>query len=144
MFICLFLHQTTTRLSSTRTWTRCLSVYSYIKPQLAKPHSQTKSGVYLSIPTSNHNQKVFLHSRLEVFICLFLHQTTTRAYESIYNALVFICLFLHQTTTYKFVFIYLYWCLSVYSYIKPQLQRHNDNKHIRCLSVYSYIKPQLA
>ena len=36
-------------------WRWCLSVYSYIKPQLQHQRREVHRGVYLSIPTSNHN-----------------------------------------------------------------------------------------
>ena len=122
--------------------------------------------VYLSIPTSNHNPCRGMPHHIWLFICLFLHQTTTiRGLQKRWKRL-FICLFLHQTTTLllvlscrKQLFICLFlhqtttpspfggWrksCLSVYSYIKPQ---HIPVCRLRtggCLSVYSYIKPQLA
>ena len=35
-------------------------------------------------------------------------------------------------------------CLSVYSYIKPQLRQYRSFDCAGCLSVYSYIKPQLG
>ena len=76
--------------------------------------------VYLSIPTSNHNKLTFQTILQVLFICLFLHQTTTvrRAYVS--TLTLFICLFLHQTTTLLSCWICRLCCLSVYSYIKPQ------------------------
>ena len=77
VFTCLFLHQTTTPQVPFYSEDRCLPVYSYIKPQpgprafprgpwclpvysYIKPQldAMTKNerfGVYLSIPTSNHN-----------------------------------------------------------------------------------------
>jgi len=55
VFICLFLHQTTTASSCLPTSAGCLSVYSYIKPQRFHAETGLSRGVYLSIPTSNHN-----------------------------------------------------------------------------------------
>ena len=145
VFICLFLHQTTTFRVRRCITTRCLSVYSYIKPQpygvlifhfvgvyLSIPTSNHNlwgladsyhSGVYLSIPTSNHNISNYYESVNVVFICLFLHQTTTYINIKRYESKVFICLFLHQTTTADETTELLIGCLSVYSYIKPQRWR---------------------
>ena len=186
VFICLFLHQTTTmgwtnvfldgclsvysyikpqrRRIKTNTCARCLSVYSYIKPQHFGYVGAAAQGVYLSIPTSNHNFLLQLALDFLVFICLFLHQTTTESARFLIIKEVFICLFLHQTTTVivmhavsKKVFICLFlhqttttpnikshssWCLSVYSYIKPQRNCQACCYCFGCLSVYSYIKPQ--
>ena len=100
VFICLFLHQTTTVVGCNPSAWRCLSVYSYIKPQLLLTFFKINLGVYLSIPTSNHNSVEEPPSTVAVFICLFLHQTTTSSKMLITLSLVFICLFLHQTTTY--------------------------------------------
>ena len=127
-----------------------------------RPH--IVGGVYLSIPTSNHNFYNMDASCSVVFICLFLHQTTTRMIFAFHFGQVFICLFLHQTTTsthlrnaLHLVFICLFLhqtttsmllqmlqtgCLSVYSYIKPQHVFLGIKNIHRCLSVYSYIKPQ--
>ena len=79
-----------------------------------------------------------------MFICLFLHQTTTVAGFVVVWSLVFICLFLHQTTTPRLLGFHNHRCLSVYSYIKPQLFNSQILLTFRCLSVYSYIKPQLS
>ena len=99
VFICLFLHQTTTGSPTVDQTNGCLSVYSYIKPQPGTERKPITLGVYLSIPTSNHNQKIEYEGYIRVFICLFLHQTTTCSTPRIKRWLVFICLFLHQTTT---------------------------------------------
>ncbi len=99
LFICLFLHQTTTGAIHLNYLRCCLSVYSYIKPQLILCTVVIGTVVYLSIPTSNHNLLKVSAIQNVLFICLFLHQTTTigatrRSYQEL-----FICLFLHQTTT---------------------------------------------
>ena len=122
LFINLFLHQTTTSTSSWRRYTRCLSIFSYIKPQPTaqtvysrgvvyqsfptsnhnrwhpvclrrhvvyqsfptsnhnSPHRPTSVPrvVYQSFPTSNHNRQPNNKFAVELFINLFLHQTTTR------------------------------------------------------------------
>ena len=98
----------------------CLSVYSYIKPQplpIARFHVLV---VYLSIPTSNHNTLTVKMSVHRLFICLFLHQTTTTLPLHHLTGWLFICLFLHQTTTLVSFARACSGCLSVYSYIKPQ------------------------
>ena len=76
--------------------------------------------VYLSIPTSNHNTCPSQCPCVMLFICLFLHQTTTVVSLGRTARVLFICLFLHQTTTIEDIIRPLSSCLSVYSYIKPQ------------------------
>ena len=102
----------------------CISLYSYIKPQRVPLQTENTSVVYLYIPTSNHNASVLLITIFALYIFIFLHQTTTihrRAY--IYLGL-YIFIFLHQTTTTILPFFLLQSCISLYSYIKPQLCRH--------------------
>ena len=81
--------------------------------------------------------------RKKLFITLFLHQTTTFNTTSKRNAELFITLFLHQTTTLWVYILYIISCLSLYSYIKPQLCVRYKSNFGCCLSLYSYIKPQL-
>ena len=78
--------------------------------------------VYHLVPTSNHNYGQYVSCGWQLFIILFLHQTTTPEREG----------------------CWLYRCLSSCSYIKPQLQRHYQDTTCCCLSSCSYIKPQLA
>ena len=56
--------------------------------------------VYRTIPTSNHNFMGPWVKGTELYIVLFLHQTTTWLKSSISKCLLYIVLFLHQTTTY--------------------------------------------
>ena len=56
----------------------------------------------------------------ELFIILFLHQTTTGLLMYSAQIVLFIILFLHQTTTLKDIGIDPKSCLSSCSYIKPQ------------------------
>ena len=79
----------------------------------------------------------------ELFIILFLHQTTTHVLQPLRDSTLFIILFLHQTTTLKLRIIKRLCCLSSCSYIKPQLARPTPLMLDRCLSSCSYIKPQL-
>ena len=77
LFISWFLHQTTTQ----RPWCpppdRCLSLDSYIKPQLKGGQPYHPWVVYLLIPTSNHNFRLIMDGVTRLFISWFLHQTTT-------------------------------------------------------------------
>ena len=77
---------------------RCISYYSYIKPQLKDVTLSIGGVVYRTIPTSNHN--VLLN---EVSVCV-----------------LYIVLFLHQTTTVIAKDEQQVRCISYYSYIKPQ------------------------
>ena len=55
LYIVLFLHQTTTVQLILIAFLRCISYYSYIKPQRTITPSSFPSVVYRTIPTSNHN-----------------------------------------------------------------------------------------
>ena len=120
LYIVLFLHQTTTLARRASVASRCISYYSYIKPQPWKKDLYTISVVYRTIPTSNHNIKAILNSEKGLYIVLFLHQTTTLTH----NALSVAC------------------CISYYSYIKPQPLNSPTASRQSCISYYSYIKPQ--
>ena len=120
LFISWFLHQTTTYRHEDNNRNRCLSLDSYIKPQPNEFGNDKKSVVYLLIPTSNHNT------------------TSTITYQRA----LFISWFLHQTTTSKHVFFFYRRCLSLDSYIKPQLKVLSTILAQCCLSLDSYIKPQ--
>ena len=122
LYIVLFLHQTTTlSMERVRSY-RCISYYSYIKPQLdlrldelsfgcisyysyIKPQLLICLGnflrvVYRTIPTSNHNPRSFDQKAVLLYIVLFLHQTTTVDLCYPRDLELYIVLFLHQTTTY--------------------------------------------
>ena len=77
--------------------------------------------VYLYIPTSNHNAPCNVFGIDELYIFIFLHQTTTIDFND--DSLA--C------------------CISLYSYIKPQRRCALQCRSIGCISLYSYIKPQL-
>ena len=55
LYIVLFLHQTTTIFNVLTVDVRCISYYSYIKPQLEASMRLQQVVVYRTIPTSNHN-----------------------------------------------------------------------------------------
>ena len=57
LYIFIFLHQTTTHSDGHNFDNRCISLYSYIKPQLITTNPSVPMVVYLYIPTSNHNLK---------------------------------------------------------------------------------------
>ena len=99
LFIILFLHQTTTFSKCNMDEWCCLSSCSYIKPQLRWFCPFPRWVVYHLVPTSNHNLQFFRGVRFQLFIILFLHQTTTGLLLCISLVLLFIILFLHQTTT---------------------------------------------
>ena len=120
----------------------CISYYSYIKPQLLHKFSTVIFVVYRTIPTSNHNFLVCITMLLyvvyrtiptsnhnvgelfpvegELYIVLFLHQTTTLPLSANHRTALYIVLFLHQTTTRFLLEMWKYGCISYYSYIKPQ------------------------
>ena len=120
LYIVLFLHQTTTRWCAPMRSARCISYYSYIKPQLSFALVIVPSVVYRTIPTSNHNSSTL----------------------SPLGGVLYIVLFLHQTTTYASVATTHNCCISYYSYIKPQLMFKCPYDEDSCISYYSYIKPQ--
>ena len=99
---------------------RCISFVSYIKPQLMRIVEIKKSVVYLSFPTSNHNQQVV---RLVLGV-------------------LYIFRFLHQTTTVPRFLARIFSCISFVSYIKPQLHSVPVSIMMSCISFVSYIKPQ--
>ena len=98
--------------------------------------------VYHTIPTSNHNREQVSCCNCQLYIILFLHQTTTAGFLEVLNFWLYIILFLHQTTTPLCVTAFYACCISYYSYIKPQRYVDNFGKVSRCISYYSYIKPQ--
>ena len=187
MYIFIFLHQTTTLLQSTLDLNSCISLYSYIKPQLLlivliivlscislysyikpqlqhvislyscccislysyiKPQHQKSTRrntyvVYLYIPTSNHNCEtawdyfstvVYLYIPtsnhnstdtpvLNVCVVYLYIPTSNHNYDEfdINCTELYIFIFLHQTTTRCSVTTTYLGCISLYSYIKPQL-----------------------
>ena len=125
----------------------CISIYSYIKPQLMGalyidglvvylyiPTSNHNLGmrmmpassvVYLYIPTSNHNSLVFHCATPALYIFIFLHQTTTTTSRTKDDNKLYIFIFLHQTTTRRLLHSPVVRCISLYSYIKPQPKETN-------------------
>jgi len=99
LYIILFLHQTTTMRPEMFIPLSCISSYSYIKPQRFRSGSSRKRVVYHPIPTSNHNHIGIVGIHHELYIILFLHQTTTCMILVLSIVVLYIILFLHQTTT---------------------------------------------
>ena len=122
----------------------CLSLDSYIKPQQCWRNLFQTSVVYLLIPTSNHNRTHTTWVDFRLFISWFLHQTTTTRICVKSITRLFISWFLHQTTTENCYNSHSSCCLSLDSYIKPQLLKHKSSLFHCCLSLDSYIKPQLV
>ena len=142
LFISWFLHQTTTFCQSPPARSRCLSLDSYIKPQLALLLLFAASVVYLLIPTSNHN----VPSQREWNSCVVYLLIPTSNHNLIKDLEIwtklFISWFLHQTTTIGIPRFHFIGCLSLDSYIKPQQVSHIIDELKSCLSLDSYIKPQ--
>ena len=120
----------------------CIFFYSYIKPQRQDADILQLAVVYSSIPTSNHNVQAIAMSILQLYILLFLHQTTT---SGDYRFLTFRCIFFYsyikpQPEAEK----QRNWqsCIFFYSYIKPQQDAVYLHYRLRCIFFYSYIKPQ--
>ena len=99
LYIILFLHQTTTFLRLTYLENRCISSFSYIKPQLDQSLTCFHIVVYHPFPTSNHNQ---LRKRV-LYVVVVYHPFPTSNHNSVtafsYPGMLYIILFLHQTTT---------------------------------------------
>ena len=139
----LFLHQTTTRMSSKWLDGGCLWVFSYIKPQPLLRCCDRSCVVYGSFPTSNHNLSIWwTRGRCVVYGSF---PTSNHNFAPLLKILPRGCLW---------VFSYIkpqpsdscvgeaISCLWVFSYIKPQLGKHSVIVLYGCLWVFSYIKPQ--
>ena len=144
LYIFVFLHQTATPLCRGTHEFRCISLFSYIKPQLLYQRREVHSVVYLCFPTSNRN-KIQDHVGLRevVYLCF---PTSNRNYYDFAKsefAVVYLCfptsnrnlenavemarvlyifVFLHQTATFQRKLRYFACCISLFSYIKPQLR----------------------
>ena len=106
LFMGLFLHQTTTRVTVSMYSRSCLWVFSYIKPQRNHRPGCLRRVVYGSFPTSNHNYQLIVLTADQLFMGLFLHQTTTCRRPASCKQRLFMGLFLHQTTTLQPLNIY--------------------------------------
>ena len=165
LYILIFLHQTATVFLVPLYVIGCISLYSYIKPQLEPPARHFASVVYPYIPTSNRNGPRWLPSPFQLYILIFLHQTATPPTPSIYDQMLYILIFLHQTATtlrhskinlelYILIFLHqtaTHRCCTYYSstlYILIFLHQTATMPTLTieiksCISLYSYIKPQL-
>ena len=77
LYIIAFLHQTATYMVYTDFFPRCISLLSYIKPQLGLFGHRLFSVVYHCFPTSNRNANLSFAFDLPLYIIAFLHQTAT-------------------------------------------------------------------
>ena len=164
LYIFIFLHQTTTAGLNTYLGDGCISLYSYIKPQLHYFTHHFFKVVYLYIPTSNHNVSlvnkfVFVVVYLYIptsnhniacprtayrglYIFIFLHQTTTCFFCKRKKCKLYIFIFLHQTTTFLFHYLFVV-KLYIFIFLHQTTTGMNRTPNImRCISLYSYIKPQ--
>ncbi len=94
------------------------------------------------ISTSNHNLGHIRKHLFELYLILFLHQTTTDNSLTIFLDRLYLILFLHQTTTNTICLNNGCCCILSYFYIKPQPSRRSSVCHARCILSYFYIKPQ--
>ena len=142
LYIILFLHQTTTTSTAPISCARCISSYSYIKPQRAHSELHRRKVVYHPIPTSNHNHCLVpetvdgvvyhpiptsnhnssIQTATAEFVVYHPIPTSNHNTLSLSNTVtpLYIILFLHQTTTAAVVNSASAGCISSYSYIKPQ------------------------
>ena len=121
----------------------CISYYSYIKPQLAINGTKFILVVYRTIPTSNHNPLGNTEQMDYVVYRTIPTSNHNRIQANAATMQLYIVLFLHQTTTYLGYGNFPLSCISYYYYIKPQRTDWWKEQMIRCISYYSYIKPQL-
>ena len=120
----------------------CISLYSYIKPQHWYSKTSRIFVVYLYIPTSNHNLQNFCRC-LDMVVYLYIPTSNHNWLNPRFEVQVlYIFIFLHQTTTRKPYLFMRVRCISLYSYIKPQLAKLLQMLGYGCISLYSYIKPQ--
>ena len=120
LFISWFLHQTTTANRPIPIASSCLSLDSYIKPQLSAVALRYTSVVYLLIPTSNHNCRIGSIGQCIVVYLLIPTSNHNFQDDGLDDILLFISWFLHQTTTSQAITSIPLSCLSLDSYIKPQ------------------------
>ena len=120
----------------------CISLYSYIKPQLTCCFISYFYVVYLYIPTSNHNALDLVKHDSLLYIFIFLHQTTTSLQGKGDSQQLYIFIFLHQTTTTscktkKVIQLYIFIFLH-----QTTTALSASMLTLSCISLYSYIKPQ--
>ena len=99
-----FLHQTTTKSSSTCPHTHCLILLFYIKPQQVGKTINFKDIVLYVFSTSNHNRDWWWSCATLLSYTSFLHQTTTWTCNPQGSLVLSYTSFLHQTTTYSLLF----------------------------------------
>ena len=98
--------------------------------------------VYLYIPTSNHNLPFVVVAAVVVVYLYIPTSNHNLLFAQYKQSVLYIFIFLHQTTTLRFTLNLTSGCISLYSYIKPQLFQYLPINLCGCISLYSYIKPQ--
>ena len=122
----------------------CLSSCSYIKPQ--RSPKGIRGGMELFIILFLHQTTTAAFgssSDVELFIILFLHQTTTLLPFWMISSPLFIILFLHQTTTESLTPRNLQRLFIILFLHQTTTRIEKLPKSFGCLSSCSYIKPQL-
>ena len=77
-----------------------------------------------------------------LYIFIFLHQTTTESMVLTPYVRLYIFIFLHQTTTQSHTTVLRY-CLYIFIFLHQTTTHHLHHWYLqRCISLYSYIKPQ--
>ena len=79
---------------------------------------------------------------LQLYLIVFLHQTTTYSNKLLQPGVLYLIVFLHQTTTYSPRGKTLVGCILSFFYIKPQLVTNLKIGKRRCILSFFYIKPQ--
>ena len=99
--------------------------------------------VSYGVPTSNHNQSNLRDYCYQLFLMVFLHQTTTRAaLVKIVSGCFLWCSYIKPQQFVRY-YITVFGCFLWCSYIKPQLCRFVFGLRTCCFLWCSYIKPQL-
>ena len=114
LYIVLFLHQTTTTWSRLTCDLRCISYYSYIKPQQTRRTCRFDCVVYRTIPTSNHNSLMIVANTSKVvyrtiptsnhnsspksgFLLIVVYRTIPTSNHNFYNIVIFFAAVVYRT-----------------------------------------------
>ena len=124
----------------------CNVVVSSIVPTSNHNHFRSRIGcvvvVSSIVPTSNHNDWYSLHYSSQLYLLLFLHQTTTHiSLMSVLPCCIFYCSYIKPQLS-SGVGLHDGRCIFYCSYIKPQQPAQTRHPPLRCIFYCSYIKPQ--
>ena len=143
LYIIMFLHQTTTTTVLEQMKMGCILSCSYIKPQQLLHNTMLLLVVYYHVPTSNHNCASYSEVSWELYIIMFLHQTTTVLARNRILVVLYIIMFLHQTTT-GWQAKTGYWTLYIIMFLHQTTTiSWRQPPSVCCILSCSYIKPQL-